>query len=370
MFERIQRMLIKEFIQIFRDRKMRNVLFFVPIIQALLLGYAVTNDVKHIETIVVDFDQSVMSRDFIAAFSKSGYFDILGYTESISEAQREIDKGSVMVILQINHGFQGDIEGRKTARVQLLIDGTLSNRAMITQSYARAITEQFIAKKREEKGLSIVTPIQLEARAWFNENLESRNYYVPGVVATLVTLVTLTLTSMSIVREKEIGTMEQIIVTPITRSEFILGKTLPFIIIGYIDVLAVLLVSSFWFEVPIRGSLFLLFCAVSLYLLTTLGIGLLISTISETQQQALMSAFMFYFPAVLLSGFIFPIVNMPSVIQWVTVVNPLKYFLVVIRGVFLKGVGWSILWPQLVALATMGSAMLWMAILRFQKRMG
>jgi ABC-2 type transport system permease protein len=209
--------------------------------------------------------------------------------------------------------------------------------------------------------------VELQSRAWFNENLESRNFYVPGVIAILVMLITLMLTSMAIVREKEIGTMEQIIVTPITPAEFIIGKTVPFALIGFADVVLITVVGVFWFEVPVRGSLPLLFVATALYLMTTLGMGLLISTVSRTQQQAMMSTFFFYFPAVLLSGFMFPIANMPRVIRWLTFLNPLRYFLVIIRGIFLKGVGPGVLWPQMLALAVMGLLTLWIASKRFRK---
>jgi ABC-2 type transport system permease protein len=207
----------------------------------------------------------------------------------------------------------------------------------------------------------------METRAWFNENLVSRNFYVPGVIVLIVTLVTLMLSSMAVVREKEIGTIEQIMVTPIRQSEFILGKMLPFALIGFADVVLVTVIAAYWFDVPIRGSLLLLFGATSLYLMSTLGIGLLISTISRTQQQAMMSAFFYYFPAMLLSGFVFPIANMPETVQWLTYLNPLRYFLVIIRGVFLKGVGPEILWQQMAALLILGTATLWVAARRFHK---
>jgi ABC-2 type transport system permease protein len=209
--------------------------------------------------------------------------------------------------------------------------------------------------------------VTLQTRAWFNENLESRNFYVPGVVAMIVTLVTLLLTSMAVVREKEIGTMEQIMVTPITPVEFILGKTLPFALFSFVDVIIITLVGVLWFRVPIRGSLLVLFLATALYLMTTLGVGLVVSTVSQTQQQAMMTTFFFFMPAILLSGFMFPIANIPVVVQWLTYLNPFRYFLVIIRGIFLKGVGPSVLWPQMVALAVMGPITLWLASRRFRK---
>lgn len=255
----------------------------------------------------------------------------------------------------------------------MIVDGTDSNTAGVVLDYSGKIVMQLsqdvlITRFTRVRG-TFETPgrVELETRAWFNANLESRNFYVPGVIAIVVMLITLMLTSMAVVREKEIGTIEQIMVTPITSAEFILGKTLPFALIGFVDVVLVTLVGVFWFEVPIEGSLVLLFVATALYIMSTLGIGLLISTISRTQQQAMMSAFFFYFPAVLLSGFMFPIANMPQVVQWLTYLNPLRYFLVVVRGIFLKGIGPEILWPQMFTLGILGIATLWLAASRFQK---
>ncbi|HEY0593232.1 MAG TPA: ABC transporter permease, partial [Thermoanaerobaculia bacterium] len=252
------------------------------------------------------------------------------------------------------------------------LDGTDSNTAGLVLGYAGKIVAEMnravLVKVADRAGSAIDTdPVPLRSRAWFNENLESRNFYVPGVVALIVTLVTLMLTSMAVVREKEIGTMEQIVVTPITRVEFILGKTLPFAIIAIVNVLLVTGIAVLWFRVPIRGSILLLLGATLVFLTSTIGIGLFISTASGTQQQAMMSAFFFYFPAVLLSGFMFPIANMPEPVQWLTIVNPLRYYLVIIRGIFLKGVGAGVLWTQMAALALLGAASLTLATRRFRK---
>jgi ABC-2 type transport system permease protein len=253
------------------------------------------------------------------------------------------------------------------------VDGTDSNTAGIVLGYSSRIVGQFSQEILNEQARRLwgrerpPGQVELQTRAWFNENLESRNFYVPGVVAMIVSLVTLLLTSMAVVREKEIGTIEQILVTPITSVEFILGKTLPFALVGFVDVIIVTLVAVLWFDVPIRGSLLFLFLATALYLLTTLGVGLFISTLSQTQQQAMMTTFFFFMPSVLLSGFIFPIANMPRVIQWLTFLNPFRYFLTIIRGIFLKGVGPSVLWPQLLALAVMGVVILGLTSRRFHK---
>lgn len=373
MFERLKNMLIKEFLQIFRDPRMRSIIFVVPIFQSLIFGYAVTTDVKHISTGILDNDNSVASREVIDAFSQSGYFDITHNIKNLDEAQYLLDSGEALVVLNFNNGFQSDIEAGKSAPLQVLIDGTDGNSARIISSYVSKISRdtsmEFLKREQEKKyGAHYESAgIQLENRSWFNDNLESRNFYIPGIISTILTLVTLTMTSMSIVREKEVGTMEQILVTPIRKFEFILGKTIPFTLIAYFDVIAIVTVAMFWFEVPLRGSLPLLFLAVSCYLLTILGIGFFISTISRTQQQALMATFFFYFPMVLLSGFLFPVANMPEVIQWVTYLNPLRYFISFIRSLFLKGVGIEILWPQIAALAMMGMFTIWQATKRFQK---
>ncbi len=373
MFERIKHMLIKEFIQIFRDPRMRFVIFLPPIIQVLVFGYAVTTDVRHIATAVRDLDNSVASRELVTRFEKSGYFDILEYVSDEGRIRELINLGKVKAVLSMNKGFGNDLQAGRTAQLQVIVDGTDSNTARIVLDYSAKIIGQFSQKVLIRRFTRLKGPaqkfgrVEMQARAWFNENLESRNFYVPGVIAMVVMLITLLLTSMAVVREKETGTMEQIIVTPITPMEFILGKTVPFALIGLVDVILVAMVGVFWFEVPIRGNLLLLFLATVLYLMTTLGIGLFISTVSRTQQQAMMSTFFFFLPAVLLSGFMFPIANMPEVIQWLTYVNPLRYFLVIIRGIFLKGVGPGILWPHMMALALMGLVTLWLASRRFQK---
>lgn len=373
MFERVKHMLIKEFIQIFRDPKMMGVIFFMPIIQLLVFGYAVTTDVRNVKTVVCDLDNSASSRKIISDFAGSGYFEVIEYTDSQQQATLLLDKTKAQIIIRINKGFHGGLIAGRKASIQIILDGTDSNTAGIALGYASRIIGTFseniliehINKMRGATPLS--GTVTLEPRAWFNENLESRNFYVPGVIAIIVMLITLMLTSMAVVREKEIGTMEQIMVTPITSTEFILGKTIPFALIGFANVAMITLVGVLWFKVPIRGNLILLFVATALYLMTTLGIGLLISTVSQTQQQAMMSTFFFYFPAVLLSGFMFPIANMPEVIQWFTFLNPLRYFLVIVRGIFLKGVGPETLWPQMVALAVMGRVFLWFASKRFKK---
>lgn len=373
MIERIGQMLRKEFLQIFRDPRMTGVIFLMPVIQVLVFGFAVTTDVKHVAVAVLDRDNSAASRDLVARFAASGYFDVVEAVENDRRARELIDRARAQALLQIDRGFADDLGAGRPAGVQLIVDGTDSNTAGIVLGYGAEIVgrlnDELLADRRGRRagGPGDSFRVVLESRAWFNENLESRNFYVPGVIAIIVMLITLMLTSMAVVREKEIGTMEQILVTPIRPLEFILGKTVPFALIGYADVVVITLVGLLLFDVPIRGSLFLLFVATSLYLMTTLGLGLFISTVSRTQQQAMMSTFFFYFPAVLLSGFMFPIANMPVVVQWITYLNPLRYFLVIVRGIFLKGVGPSALWPEMAALLALGIVSLWLASRRFHK---
>jgi ABC-2 type transport system permease protein len=376
MFERIKHILIKEFIQVLRDPKMKGIVFIAPIIQLLLFGYAVTTDVKHVPTAVYDLDNSADSRELVARFVGSGYFDVVRRIQTDEEARGVLDRGEASMVIRMNRGFQDDLRGGGPAMVQVLVDGTDSNTAQIALSYAIRIAAAFsrsvlVSQETRRQGTAVRLPeVDLRTRAWFNEDLESRNYFVPGVIAILVMLVTLMLTSMAIVREKEIGTMEQIMVTPITPLEFILGKTVPFVLIGFADMILVAVVGVFWFDVPIRGWPPLLLLSTGLYLMTSIGVGLFISTVCTTQQQAMMSTFFFFFPAQLLSGFIFPIANMPTVVQWLTYADPLRYFLIIIRGVFLKGVGFSILWPEMLGLAILGVITLSLAVSRFRKTMG
>jgi ABC-2 type transport system permease protein len=368
-------MIRKEFIQAFRDPKMIGVVFVTPLIQLMLFGYAVSTDVKNVRLGVFDLDNSVISRDLISRFIRSGYFEAAARINSDTAAQKLIDSGAVRAIVHINDGFGADIESGRSGSLQIILDGSDSNTARIVMDYAGGIARAFSAERlsdlveRKTGQKQDAEIVHLESRAWFNENLESRTFYIPGVVASLLAIITLILTSMAVVREKEIGTLEQIIATPIRRTEFILGKSIPFALIGYIDAILIIIVGTLWFDIPVRGSLFVLFLGITLYLMSTIGVGLLISTVSGTQQQAMMGTFMFFNPAMLLSGFMFPIANMPYAIQLLTYLNPMRYILVIVRGVFLKGIGMEILWPQMLALLILGVATLTMATTRMHKTM-
>jgi ABC-2 type transport system permease protein len=373
MWERVVTILRKEFRSVLRDPRMRMVIFGLPVIQTLIFGYAVTLDVRHVRLVVIDRDNTAASRALVARFTGSAYFDTIASTQNEAEARRLVDQAEAAAILQINSGYEADQHGGRTAPVQLIVDGSDSNTARFVVNYsaliaATANTELVLDQALRQAGRTMpVGSVDLEPRAWFNADLESRNYYVPGIIAMLVMLVSLMLTSMAIVREKEAGTIEQIMVTPIRPVEFILGKCAPFAVIGLVSTAMVSAVALLWFDIPFRGSFPLLLLGVAFFLLSTLGIGLFISTISQTQQQAMMTTFFFFFPAMLLSGFIFPIANMPPVIQWLSLVDPLRYILVIIRGVFLKGIGFGVLWPQMAALLALGVAVLTFAVKRFHK---
>ena len=376
MFGRIRHMVIKEFRQMLRDPKMKFVLFVGPIFQVLILANAVSTDVKKVPMAVYDLDNTPQSRQLIRDFSDSQYFVIKQHIQTDVQQQFLIDKFEVSVVLRMNRGFAQDIHKNNTAQVQFIVDGTDSNTAGIVLNYASRIVERYAEKTNQsriemlQRKTGGTAQIDLRSRAWFNENLESRMYYVPGVVAMVVMIVTFLLTAMSIVREKEIGTMEQLVVSPLRPLELVIGKLIPFGIVGIIDVFLVTCVAVIAFDVPIRGSLVLLFICSCLFLMSTLGLGLFISSISSTQQEAVMSMFFVVQPMVLLSGFIFPIANMPRVVQVITLLDPLRYYLVTIRGIFLKGSGIEVLWPQMLALLILGSAIILLSTLQFRKTLG
>jgi len=374
MFERIYHILVKEFIQIFRDPRMKAIIFIMPMIQVMVFGYAVSTDVTNIPTAVYDLDNTQASRDLIWEFTASNYFRVKKYIFHDKEQKRLIDESRVNAVLRINRGFARDLNAHRSAQIQLIVDGTDSNTAAVILSYSNRIIEKYSAHILDGRARVILKKsefprVNLRSRSWFNENLESRNFYVPGVIALIVMLITLLLTSMAIVREKEIGTMEQLMVTPLRPMELILGKLLPFAAVGMFEVALIIVAARLIFSVPIRGSVPLLFACSVLFLLSTLGIGLFISTISRTQQQAMMSSFFFFMPALLLSGFAFPIRNMPVGVQVLTLLNPLRYFMQIVRDLFLKGVGLESFWQAAVALLVFGTAILALSALRFHRTM-
>jgi ABC-2 type transport system permease protein len=372
MFERAKAIFIKEFKQIFRDPRMRMIIFISPLIQIILFGYAANKDITYVPTAIYDQDNTAESRQLLRRFTYSKYFIPEQYIYNDREQDFVLDKGKVNVVIRIDRGFGRNLVANKDANLQLAFDGTDSNTAMIVMGYANTIIgdyqQELLKEKAEAAGFINTLPsVELKDRAWFNGNLVSRNYYLPGVIATIVTMMSLLLTSMAIVKEKEIGTMEQLTVSPLRPLELIIGKLMPFALISLVQILLITLLGVVWFNLPLRGNVFFLLFSTCIYLFTTLGIGLFISTISATQQEANMSVFLYYLPTVLLSGFAYPISNMPKIIQWFTIFNPMRYFMVVIRSIFLKGVGIKVLWPQLLPLLFIGIVVITLSSLRFRK---
>jgi len=382
MWERILVILRKEFIQTLREPRMRILLFGPPIVQLIVFGFAVNLDVDHSRIAWADFDRTPASLELRDRFTGSGRFEIVAAPSTEADAVSAIDRGEAQAVIRIPSGFERDIKRSRPTEVQILVDGSNSNTASLISSYASSIVAGYAADSADaQRNVRVMTvspnaapsislpSVESRSRVWFNPDLYSRNYFVPGVIANIIMIVTLMLTALAIVREKEIGTMEQLMVTPIRPIELMLGKTLPFAIVGLLDVVLVTGVALLVFHIPFRGNpLLLLLCSV-LYLLTTLGAGLFLSTISETQQQAMMANFFFSTPAFMLSGFAFPIRNMPVAVQYLTYLNPLRYFIEIVRGLFLKGVGADVLWPQMTALAIFGVSVLTLSALRFRKKL-
>jgi ABC-2 type transport system permease protein len=374
MFSRLRQMLIKEFIQVLRDKRTRFVLIIPPLVQLLVFGYAANFEIHHVPIAVLDFDNTQESRDLLSRFASSPYFTVRARLGDPDDIHRLIDRSEVVVALQIHAGFAEDLRKGRTATVQAILDGTNSNTALVALGYISQIGQAF-ARSYQADRLSRTAPllieqvpqIQLERRPLFNTDLRSQWFFVPGVIGSLTLLIVVLLTAFAVVREREIGTLEQIMVTPIRRSEFVLGKTLPFFLVGLFDAALIGLLGTLWFGIPFRGSLGVLALGLVVFLLCTLGIGLFVSTISATQQQAMVSAFFFLMPAITFSGFGFPISSMPEAMQWLTYADPLRYFLIVLRGVYLKGIGLAILWPQIAAMGGIAALMLTISVFRFRK---
>ena len=371
----IRSVLWKEFVQLRRDPKLFPVIFISPILQLILLGYAANLDVKNIPAVVCDLDRSAASREFIGRFVNSGYFSVEAEVERMAEIDRYLDHGDAAMAFLIPRGFGDNLAGRREASVQIIADGSESQSASIGVNYATMISSRYAQKiifdafeRAKGRGLKPVL-VNPELRIWYNPDLKSRNFMIPGVLGLILMITTTTLASLGIVREREAGTMEQLIVTPIRPHQLIVGKLLPFVIIGLIDAVFVLGVARLWFGVPLRGSAALLLALCLAFMLTTLGTGLFISTISRTQQQAMLTSMFFIMPQMMLSGFVFPVENMPPFFQHVTTVIPLRYFLVVIRGIMLKGTGWAELWPQAAGLVALGTLILGLSVARFKKKL-
>ncbi len=371
----ILQFIIKELIQVKRDIKMLAVIFLAPILQLIFLGYAANMDVNIIRTAIFDQDKSETSRELIRKFERSGYFQIDNYVDDYDEVTELLNNGEVLVSVIIPKEFEKKINRRETASLQILFEGSDGNKSSIALGYIQKIIANYsssiVTDVKDKLGMKIslsgsLTP---EVRVWYNPEMKTRNFMLPGILALILMITTISLMSMAIVKEREIGTFEQLIVTPIKPYQLILGKLLPFTIVGFVVLVTVMIVMTQWFGIAIRGSkLFLLFNAL-LFVLSNLGLGLFISTISKTQQQAMMaSIFMVMMPMVYLSGFAFPIENMPQIVQYITYVIPLRYFITIIRGIVLKGVGFSTLWLETLILFLMGAGILFLSSIRFRKR--
>jgi ABC-2 type transport system permease protein len=372
--QRLRVLVRKEFLELRQDPRLFGLVVVAPILQLTMLGYAATTDVRDVPVVVADGDRSTASRELAGRFEASHNFSIVDTVTTTAEVGPYLEQGRAWLALAIAPGYGADLRAHRPVTVQVIADGSDSNSTTVALGYATSLVGAY-AQELVEAGLTTgaaptgAPGIDAQIRVWFNPQLESRHFMIPGVLALVLLVVTANLAAMAIVREKELGTLEQLNVTPLRRWELIAGKLLPYGVIAMIDVVLVVAVAVFWFEVPLRGSFALLLAMSLLYVFCTLSLGLLISTISETQQQAMMTAtFFFLTPMVYLSGFIFPIENMPAVIQPFTYLIPLRYFLVIVRGIFLKGIGLELLWPQAAALAAWGSIVLVLAVSRSRKR--
>jgi ABC-2 type transport system permease protein len=370
---RIRFLIWKELLELRQDPRLFGIVVMAPIIQLFALAYAATTDIRNVPVVVADADRSASSRELIARFGASPTFTLAAMVTTGNEVDPYLERGEASLAVVIPAGYHRALLSGTTGTVQLLADGSDSNSAGVALGYASALIAEYgqevaTARASAAGALPRVGGFDPRVRVWFNARLESRDFMIPGIVALLLLVVTTNLSSMGIVREKELGTLEQLNVTPLTRTELIVGKLVPYGLIGLIDVVLVLSVAVLWFEVPLRGSIVLLLALTVVYLMTTLGLGLFVSTVSSTQQQAMMTTtFFFLMPMVLLSGFVFPIENMPAIVQPVTYLIPLRYFLVILRSIFLKGVGLETLWPQVLALAAWGVVILSLAIARSAK---
>ena len=365
----------KEFLQLRRDPRLFPVLFISPVLQLLLLGYAANLDVRDIPSVVCDMDRSAASRGFIDKFVNSGYFSVRARLDRMEEIDPWLDNGKASMAFVIPRGFGDALAGGKPAAVMVIADGAESQSATIGVNYATMVAgrygQRIILDRLERAKAAGAGPVLVnaEVRVWYNPELRSRNFMVPGVLGLILMIMTISLASMGLVREKEAGTMEQLIVTPIRPHQLIAGKLVPFVLIGLVDATFVILVARGWFGIPFRGSVALLYALSLAFMLNTLGIGLFISTISRTQQQAMFTTVFFIMPMMLLGGFVFPVENMPRFFQAVSLAVPTRYFFVIIRGIMLRGAGWPELWDQAAALLVIGTALFALSVRRFRKKL-
>ncbi|HEY0303503.1 MAG TPA: ABC transporter permease [Longimicrobiales bacterium] len=364
---RVRALLRKEFRQLFRDPKSKRIMFGAPLIQLMLFGYAVTTDVHNVPMHVVDYDRSAPARELREALTAGGYFRIIAVSDQPSRLEADLDGGRAGVGVVIPRGFAADLAAGRGAQVQVLLDGSSSNTGTVAQGSATRIIQQFGIDYARGQGRTMSGGVDLRARAWYNPALLSRVYNVPAIVGVLLMLMCFLLTALNVVREREVGTLEQLMVSPINGTELILGKTIPVAIIAFIDLLLITAVALLWFDIPFRGSALALLLAAGIYILACLGVGLLISTVSRTQQEAFMGMFLLLLPMIVLSGFMYPIRTMPAFFQQLTLLNPTRHFLEIVRGIFLKGEGVVQLWPQYLAITVMAALVMTLAVRRFKR---
>jgi len=370
---RIAHVVWKEFIQLVRDRRMFIMILIMPIMELFIFGYVVATDLTDVALAVCDYDQSTESRAYIEHIVRSGYFRIAAPCTSVADVNQLLDRGRIKVALTIPPDFSAKVKRQQPAEVMAAFDGSNSNTATIASGYLGQITLTYAVDVLfADHGTPAVRArhpmVSFEPRVWFNPELRSVRFMVPGIICVLLMESLVILTAIAIVREKEHGTMEQLIVTPIRPYELILGKAIPFIGIGYLNTAAVLLAGRFWFGVRISGSLPLLLGLTGLFILTCLGMGLLVSAISNTQQQASMAGQFLLLPNMFFSGFMFPIASMPPLVQKFTYIIPLRYFITIVRGIFLKGAGWPQLKDEAGILLVYGIVILSLASLTFRKQ--
>ena len=364
----VRALVIKEFLALLRDAKSRIVLIVPPIVQLLVFGYAVTFDLNHVPYAVYDEDNSTASRELLSHFEGSPNFEKAAVITRHEQIAELINRKDVLVVIHIHPQFTHDLYGPGTGRVQVIVDGRNSNTALIALNYVQSIVSRFNMDWAQSHGLA-GPPAQLQTRAWYNPNLESRWFIVPGIAGLLTLVVTMMVTALSVAREREQGTFDQLLVTPFTPVEILAGKTLPGFIIGIFEASFIITVAVFWFKIPLRGHLVTLYTGLSLFLLSSVGVGLMISSISVTMQQGLLGAFLFLVPAITLSGFTTPIENMPGWIQYLTLLNPMRYFMVVIRGTFMEGATFESLIHQFWPMAIIGVVCMSLAAWLFRHRM-
>ncbi|HTY03255.1 MAG TPA: ABC transporter permease [Rhodocyclaceae bacterium] len=368
MWQRILALVRKEFLALLKDPKSRTVLIVPPLVQLLVFGYAATFDLKEVPYAVYNEDRGVASRDLLAAFAGAPSFRQVAELHAEDEIAPLVDARRVLVVLHVGPRFTADLQAGRPAPLQVIVDGRNSNTAMVAQNYVRSIVDRYNddwLAAHDSQG----PPARLVMRAWFNPNLESRWFFIPGIVGMLTLVVTMLVTAFTVAREREQGTFDQLLVTPLTPGEMLLGKTVPGFVIGFVQATVILLLATAWFRVPFLGSLAAFYAGLALFLLSSVGAGLLISSLATTQQQGLLGAFLFMVPAVILSGFATPIENMPEFVQTLTLIDPLRYFLIILRKVFLEGAGFALLIDQFWPMALIGTVALSLAGWLFRHRM-